>query len=76
MTAWLRGYVTIKESVKQLVCNELGTSYRALSAESKTSFGLSPSLHLCDELGQVRGPRSSLFEALETASAAQQNRSW
>jgi phage terminase large subunit-like protein len=73
MTAWLRGYVTIKESVKQLVCNELGTSYRALSAEHKTSFGLSPSLHLCDELGQVRGPRSSLFEALETASAAQQN---
>src|SRR5690606_37972250 len=44
----------------------------ALSAEASTAFGLSPALNVHDELGQVRGPRSELYEALETASAAQE----
>lgn len=64
-------YVIIKDSAKQLVCAELGTSYRALSADASTAYGLSPVLILHDELGQVKGPRSELYEALETATAAQ-----
>ena len=36
-----------------------------------TAYGLSPALTVFDELGQVRGPRSALYEALETATAAQ-----
>lgn len=62
--------VTIRESAKQLVCPELGTAYRALSAEASTAYGLSPVFVVHDELGQVVGPRSQLYEALETAQAA------
>jgi hypothetical protein len=63
--------VRVRESAKELICPELGISYKALSAEASTAFGLSSSLIIHDELGQVRGPRSSLWEALETATAAQ-----
>src|SRR5580765_890561 len=63
--------VTVRDTAKQLICRDLGTAYRALSAEVTTAFGLSPVLTLFDELGQVRGPRSSLYEALETATGAQ-----
>ena len=65
--------VTIQETAKSLVCPELGTRYRALSADASTAYGLSPSFIVFDELGQVRGPRSPLYEALETATGAQEN---
>jgi phage terminase large subunit-like protein len=65
--------VTIQETAKSLICPELGTRYRALSSDSTTAFGLSPQLVIHDELGQVRGPRSPLYEALETATGAQEN---
>ena len=55
----LASAVTIKETAKELACPELGTKYKALSAEASTAFGLSPALTIFDELGQVRGPRSS-----------------
>ena len=64
-------FVQIRDTAKQLACPGMGTLYRALSAEVSTSFGLSPVFVVHDELGQVRGPRSPLYEALETASAAQ-----
>lgn len=67
----LSAYVAIRDTAKQLVCGELGTLYRALSADAETAFGLSPSFMVHDELGQVRGPRSRLYEALETAAAGQ-----
>jgi phage terminase large subunit-like protein len=65
--------VTIQETAKSLTCPELGTRYRALSADATTAYGLSPTLVIHDELGQVRGPRSALYEALETATGAQEN---
>jgi len=65
--------VTIQETAKSLICTELGTRYRALSADASTAYGLSPSFIVFDELGQVRGPRSPLYEALETATGAQEN---
>jgi phage terminase large subunit-like protein len=68
----LAGAVVIRETAKQIACPKLGTTYRALSADAGTNFGLSPALVIHDELGQVRGPRSSLYEALETATAAQE----
>jgi phage terminase large subunit-like protein len=64
--------VVIRDTAKQLFCPSLGTLYRALSAEASTAYGLSPVFVVHDELGQVRGPRSELYEALETASAAQE----
>ena len=57
--------VQMQETAKTLRCAELGTRYRALSADANTAFGLSPSLIIHDELGLVRGPRSPLYEALE-----------
>lgn len=71
MSPDLASVIVIRDTAKQLLCPELGTLYRALSAEASTAFGLSPVFTVHDELGQVKGPRSDLYEALETASAAQ-----
>lgn len=68
----LRAVVTIRDTKKELACNELGTVYRALSADASTAYGLSPAFSVHDELGQVRGPRFDLYDAIETASAAQE----
>ncbi|WP_232467795.1 terminase large subunit [Bordetella genomosp. 9] len=73
MSPDLSQYVVIRDTAKQLFCPELGTLYRALSAEASTAYGLSPVFTVHDELGQVKGPRSELYEALETASAAQES---
>lgn len=73
MSPDLAAHVTIRDTAKQLFCPELGTLYRALSADASTAYGLSPVLTVHDELGQVRGPKSDLYEAMETATAAQEN---
>jgi phage terminase large subunit-like protein len=73
MSPDLSEYVFPKESSKTLVCPELGTTYRALSADASTAYGLSPVFSVHDELGQVKGPRSELYEAIETASAAHES---
>jgi phage terminase large subunit-like protein len=72
MSADLTQYVAVRDTAKQLFCSELGTLYRALSADASTAYGLSPVFVVHDELGQVRGPRSELYEALETAGGAQE----
>jgi len=72
-SAALNEAIIVRDHAKELTCPELGTVYRALSAEAATAFGLSPSFIVHDELGQVRGPRSRLYEALETATGAQEN---
>lgn len=64
-------FVVVRDTAKQLYCAELGTLYRALSADATTAYGLSPVFICHDELGQVKGPKSELYEALETAVAAQ-----
>jgi phage terminase large subunit-like protein len=64
--------VLVRDTAKQLACPELGTLYRALSADATTAYGLSPAFTVHDELGQVKGPRSELYEALETAAGAQE----
>ena len=69
----LQSVIQIRDTAKELLCPALGTSYKALSAEASTAYGLSPALTVHDELGQVRGPRSALYEALETATAAQED---
>lgn len=63
--------VKIRDTAKEILCPDLGTFYKALSAEATTAFGLNPSFIVHDELGQLRGPRSTLYEALETATGAQ-----
>jgi phage terminase large subunit-like protein len=73
MSPDLSAYVVVRDTAKQLACQDLGTLYRALSADASTAYGLSPVLIVHDELGQVKGPRSELYEALETATGAQEN---
>jgi phage terminase large subunit-like protein len=73
MSPELLAVIQIKDSAKEIVCPDLGTKYKALSAEASTAYGLSPVFVVHDELGQVKGPRSELYEALETASAAQES---
>lgn len=73
MSPTLSEYIVIRDSGKQLFCPELGTLYRALSADASTAYGLSPVFVVHDELGQVKGPRSALYDALETAVAAHEN---
>jgi len=73
MSPDLSATVSIRDTAKQLYCPDLGTLYRALSAEASTAYGLSPTFTVHDELGQVKGPRSDLYDALESASAAHDN---
>lgn len=71
MSPELSAAIVIRDTLKELFCPELGSLYKALSAEASTAFGLSPRFLAHDELGQVRGPNDHLYEALETATAAQ-----
>ncbi len=71
MSPELNGMVVVRDSAKELFCPDTGVRYKALSADATTAYGLSPSLVIHDELGQVRGPRSELYDALETAMGAQ-----
>lgn len=73
MSPDLSAALAIKDSAKEIHCIELGTKYKALSADASTIFGASPSFVAHDELGQCKGPRDALYEALETATAAQEN---
>lgn len=67
----LANSVTIRDTVKQLHAEGMGTLYTALSADGTTALGLSPVFVVHDELGAVKGDRHNLYEALETATAAQ-----
>ena len=62
--------VGIRDTNKQFYCTELGTVYRALSADAKRNVGGSPVFAIHDELGQNKGPRSELYEAVETGMGA------
>lgn len=70
MSPLLSQLVSIRDSVKQLYCERFGTTYKALSADASTAHGQSPILAVHDELGQVRGPRSELYTAIENAMGA------
>lgn len=62
--------IVIRDTMKELACPELGTLYKALSAEASTAHGQSPIFAVHDELGQVKGPISELFNAIENAMGA------
>lgn len=70
MSPTLSPEIVIRDHKKQLYCPYMGTLYRALSADAETAHGQSPIFAVHDELGQVRGPRSELFNAIENAMGA------
>lgn len=47
--------------------------YKAISAEASTAHGLSPSLAILDEIGQVVGSYSPFVDAVVTAQGAHEN---
>jgi len=67
----LSAAVDVVEFTKTLRCKELGTIYRALSADALPQLGLSPYFVCHDELGGVEGPYSKLYDVLESGSAVQ-----
>lgn len=70
MSPDLNAVLIIRDTAKQIECPELGTLYKALSAEASTAHGQSPIFAVHDELGQVRGPVSELYNAIENAMGA------
>lgn len=73
MSPELDSVVTIRDTYKELICRELGSVYHAASAEAGTIYGASPCFLVHDELGQVKGPRFELYDALESACGAQES---
>lgn len=71
MSSDLNDLITVRDSAKELFCPMTGVRYKALSADATTAYGLSPVMVFHDELGQCVGPRSELYDALETAMGAQ-----
>ena len=62
--------LTLRDTRREIVCQSLGTRFQSLSAEAKTKHGMSPSFVIHDELGQVEGPRSALYDTIETGMGA------
>lgn len=70
MSPTLAPVLVIRDTIKEIYCPDLGTMYKALSAEASTAHGQSPIFAVHDELGQVKGPISELFNAVENAMGA------
>ena len=66
----LSSLIAIRDTNKQLYDTGMGTQYAALSADASTAHGKSPIFAVHDELGQVKGPRSELYNAIENAMGA------
>lgn len=60
-------------SSKKIVGLTRATVYHAISAEGKTAYGLSPSLAILDEVGQVRGSKDNFIDAIVTSQGAHAN---
>ena len=60
----------IGDTRKEISYAPLGTVYRALSADATTAHGLSVPFAVHDELARVRGPRSALYDVIESGMGA------
>lgn len=62
--------VRVQPSGKRLIGLARNVLYRALAAEGKTAYGLSPILAILDEVGQIAGPTDKFVTAITTAQGA------
>ena len=62
--------VRVQPSGKRLIGLARNVLYRALAAEGKTAYGLSPILAIIDEVGQIAGPTDKFVTAITTAQGA------
>jgi len=65
--------VKTTDSRKRIECPALDTTYQALSAEAKTKQGKGVIVHVADELGEIEGPESELFNNVESGMVGQRN---
>lgn len=72
-SARLAPLVRIIPSGKRLIGLPMNVEFKALAADGKTAHGLSPSLAILDETGQVRGPQSDFVDAITTSQGAHEN---
>lgn len=62
--------VRVQPSGKRLIGLARNVLYRALAAEGKTAYGLSPILAILDEVGQIAGPTDKFVTAITSAQGA------
>ena len=60
----------IVPSGKRLIGLRANVEYRALSADGASNQGLSPSLAILDEIGQVKGAQDAFIDAITTSQGA------
>jgi phage terminase large subunit-like protein len=70
LSTTLSDFVRCLDSTKVLLCEQLGTMYRALSADAATAHGMSPIFAVHDELGQAPGLRHTLYDVVESGMSA------
>lgn len=73
MSETLCDLVHVIPSSKKLIGLPMNVEYKALSAEGKTTHGLSPVLAILDEMGQVKGPQDDFIDAVTTSQGAHKN---
>ncbi|AOM42621.1 terminase large subunit [Xenorhabdus hominickii] len=66
----LQQLIHIIPSSKRLIGKPCNVEYKALSADGKTTHGLSPVLAILDEVGQVKGPQNDFIDAITTSQGA------
>jgi phage terminase large subunit-like protein len=59
----------LQDTRRSIACPELGTVYKALSAEDTTAHGLAPSVVVFDELAQA-GLHSKLYDVMQAGAVA------
>lgn len=67
----LRPFAKINNTITQISCPEIGTVFQALANKAENLYGLNPSFIVHDELGETRGPKHPVFDALESATGVQ-----
>ena len=73
MSPELDAALSIRDTRKEIICSERGTIYTALSSDAKTKLGSSPIFAVHDELGQVVGPVSDLYDNVESGMGAHES---
>lgn len=73
MSPDLDAALLMRDTRKEIICPERGTVYTALSSDAKTKLGSSPIFAVHDELGQVVGPVSDLYDNVESGMGAHES---
>lgn len=73
MSPVLSRLVRVQPSGKRLIGLSKNVVYKALSAEGKTAHGMSLSLAILDEIGQIQGPTDPFVEAITSSQGAYKN---